>query len=87
MGVTDTVDMEEEMVINKMTEAKEAMGTQESQETITVSHTTPRLASTQKKLQIYQLIQLQFKKTFMLRMKQLPKDRKKKTIKLWKNSR
>lgn len=84
----DTVeDMAEEMVINRMTEAKEAMGTQESQKTITGRHMKPLLASTLKKLQIYQLIQLQFKKTFMLRMKQPLKDRRKMTINLWKNSR
>ena len=86
--VKDTVeDMAEEMVINKMTEKEAAMGsTQESQKTITVRNITPHLASTLKKLQIYQY-QLQFKKTFMLSMKKPPKERRKKTIKLWKTSR
>jgi len=80
-------DMAEEMVINKMTEKEAAMGsTQESQKTITVRNITPELDSTLKKLQIYQY-QLQFKKTFMLSMKKPPKERRKKTIKLWRNSR
>jgi len=69
-------------VINKMEEIKEITGTTESQRIITVSHIIPHLASTLKKLQIYQSILLQFRKTFMLSMKQLPKDRRKKTINL-----
>jgi len=92
-AVEDTVE-EEDMAevtnhINEMVdmvETREAMATKESQRITTVNNITPKMASILKKLQIYQC-PLQYKKTFMLSMRQLQKDQRKKMIKLCRSTK
>jgi GMP synthase PP-ATPase subunit len=50
--------------------------------TIMGKNITPQVDNTLKRLQIYQSIMLQYKKTFMLSMKKLPKEQMKRTMHL-----
>ena len=50
--------------------------------TIMGKNITPQLDNTLKRLQIYQSIMLQYKKTFMLSMKKLPIEQMKRTMHL-----
>ena len=74
-AATEVAGATEVVVATKMVAVAAIMS-----KTIMGMNTTPKPVNTQKRLQIYQSIQLQYRKTFMLSMKKLPKEQMKRTL-------